>query len=532
MNERAQLHEYLGRACNVWDFQGSVLVAAGGEIVLSEGFGKADIEADRDNTPETKFLIGSITKSFTAIAILQLEEQQKLGVDDPITMHLPQYDFPGWPEITIHHLLSHTSGIPDCLSSPEFHSLIGREVSPEDLIELVSDRPIEFEPGARYRYSSTGFILLGMIIERLTDRSWDSCISEYICDQIGMNSTGVMYDYESRNDFAVGYNQQPNQMPVRSIAIHPSVGYSAGALASSVEDMFLFDQALYSSDLLSPTSLQKMFTPHTPEYGYGWIVMNLGGHRMVGHAGGAPGFSTVFQRWLDDSLCVAVFSNNVNSPVFGIAMNLAAIMLGKKYDMPTDRSSAMLSSEQLSEYEGVYRISPDKHRIISARGDRLISRREEGNPTSLIAEAVDTFYYAHDPTAMLTFTRDPDGRVVESIFRRAFFSQTEQRVEGTEADSILYGGERTVVHDSLLNLYVGQYEMETTQLVITVSLRDGILFSQAVDRPAVEMIPLSETEFALRGMAGRMIFETGSGNEIMRLTFIQPGLEMSGARID
>jgi CubicO group peptidase (beta-lactamase class C family) len=310
-------------------FSGAVLVARNGVPVFRRAFGLANREWGTPNTPDTKFRIGSITKQFTATGILQLVEAGKLSVDDPVSKYYPDAP-PAWNSITIRHLLTHTSGIPNFTGIPHFFEGQARlDRTPEEIIKLTKDKPLEFAPGSKYSYDNTGYVILGYIIERLSGERFADYVQHHIFDPLGMKSSGYDLSETITPKRAAGYSRDKDQY-INARFISMTEPYAAGALYSTVEDMLAWDQALYAAKILTPTSLQAMFTDYGHGYGFGWVIGTQYGHRRVLHAGGVNGFITRFDRYPEDKLTVLAFSNEDSAAAVEarIADSLAAIYLG------------------------------------------------------------------------------------------------------------------------------------------------------------------------------------------------------------
>lgn len=295
------------------DFTGSVLVAQDGEALLSKGFGLADREQNVPNTPQSRFRLGSVTKQFTAMAILILQQQGKLNVQDPICMYLD--DCPEiWQAITIHHLLTHTSGIVNFTSLANYRRLMATPVTPEQNMANFKDLLLEFPPGTRHSYSNSGYIVLGNIIESAAGMIYETFLQQAIFTPLGMQDTGVEHP---DSGVVVGYKRDSTTKPADFIDM--SVPYAAGALYSTVEDMLLWDQALYTEQLLPRSMLDLMFTKHVSMadenlgYGYGWVIMDGGERTVVQHGGGINGFRSLIVRYPEERVLVVILSNQENT---------------------------------------------------------------------------------------------------------------------------------------------------------------------------------------------------------------------------
>src|SRR6185369_11378886 len=220
-------------------FNGSVLVAEKGEIIYKKGFGLANMEWGISNQPATKFRLGSVTKQFTAMLILQLVSENKLKLDVPISTYLPDYPKKNGNIITIHHLLTHTSGIPDFTSFPNFREMMRDPYRPEEIVSLFADSVLEFTPGEKFQYSNSGYILLGYLIEKITGKSYEQVLQNKILTPLKMNNTG--YDHNSTviKNKASGYNKLGNTFQNANY-VDMSIPFSAGAIYSTVEDLYLW----------------------------------------------------------------------------------------------------------------------------------------------------------------------------------------------------------------------------------------------------------------------------------------------------
>jgi len=301
------------------DFSGTILVAQKGAILISRGYGLADRENEIPNTAQTKFEIGSISKSFSAMAIMILEERGLLNVEDPICQYLS--DCPdAWEPVTIHHLLNHTSGIRDYaeIFDKVFETGIMdvdpcKEFSKAEIISLFKDLPLKFAPGKHYRYTSSGYFLLGVIIEKVSGEDYDVFLKTNILRPLELIETGYAYTNANDVNHALGYftdGDQINNAPCWDV----SIKYAAGGLYSTVGDLYKWDQALYTDQLVSQETLDKMFTSHVrmgggKTYGYGWIISKPKGYRIIEHSGSLPGFLAQLARYPDDQVTIIILKN-------------------------------------------------------------------------------------------------------------------------------------------------------------------------------------------------------------------------------
>ena len=319
----AKADTYLSKLTKGSRFSGSVLMARNGKVLIRKGYGEADREKHLVNTAQTKFRIGSLTKQFTAMAILILQTQGKLNVHDRICTYLSNCPT-SWQAITIHQLLTHTSGIPDYTRFPDFQTTMGSPSSPAQTIARFKDKPLDFQPGQKFSYSNSGYVVLGAIIERASGATYEAFLRDNIFVPLQMVNSG--YDHNN-GELAVGYRDQTNIADF----IDMSIPYAAGGLYSTVEDLYRWDQALYTDKLIPKNLRDMMFTAFGGfGYGYGWGIGKEGDRPVASHVGGVQGFSSSIARYPNDKVVIIVLGNreDVNSGAIGV--QLAKMFFGEK----------------------------------------------------------------------------------------------------------------------------------------------------------------------------------------------------------
>jgi len=352
-NIENQINEYLELYTNLWAFSGSIAAIKNGNVIFKKAYGYANIEHKVKNTIESKYRIWSITKQFTAAAILILEERGLLKVEDSIKKH-----FPNWSElnseITIHHLLTHTSGIFNYSTidkSKENFQRVHHEKS--DLIKMFISRPLDFEPGTQWSYSNTGYYILGMLIEELSGFSYSQFLNKNIFLPLGMLNTGVDDDKKIVENKASGYYLNGNDL-IHCNHVNMNLILSSGGMYSTVEDLILWDQALSNNKLLSKKSIEKMNTQYKNNYGYGIFINMHGNKRVVQHSGSCEGFLSEIHRYIDNDFAVVVLSNYGFTAVNKICKDITAIAFKEKCEIPEKPPVFPLSSEILKSYLGLY----------------------------------------------------------------------------------------------------------------------------------------------------------------------------------
>jgi CubicO group peptidase (beta-lactamase class C family) len=306
---------YIARSVGVQSFRGAVLVGVDGKIAFEKAYGIANEEWNAPNTINTRFRIASLTKQFTAACILLLQERGRLSIQDPISRYLSGLPA-AWQGITIHQLLTHTSGIPNYTNSLLIAKLNRTGATPQELIAQVTDKPLDFKPGTQWSYSNTGYVLLGMIIEKASGQTYADFLKSNIFDPLGMANSGYDSATPVIKERASGYQIKDGRI-ANAGYIDMTIPYAAGGIYSTVKDMFRWSEALaLNGKLLSAESLKEMFTEY-PEavnqgqhYGYGVVISRQKfGKLLYYHGGGVEGFSSSIQRYPAERVCIIILSN-------------------------------------------------------------------------------------------------------------------------------------------------------------------------------------------------------------------------------
>jgi CubicO group peptidase (beta-lactamase class C family) len=396
-------------------FMGTVLVAQDGKVLLDKGYGFANLEWEIPNTPTTKFRLGSVTKQFTAASILLLEERGKLKVEDPVKKYMP--DAPAaWGKITIFHVLTHTSGIPSFTGFPDYQPTEAIPTTPEKLVARFRDKPLEFEPGTKWNYSNSGYVLLGYLIEKISGQKYSEFVQQNIFTPLGMKDSG--YDSNSAviAHRAAGYSRSPNG-PVNTGYIDMTIPFSAGALYSTTEDLLRWEQGLFGGKVLTAASLAKMTTPFKQDYAFGLGVSTSNGHKMIAHDGGIEGFNTSLAYYPDDKLVVAVLAN-LNGPFAGqIAANLAKVEHGEKVVLPGERKETTVSPEILKQYVGTYELAPTFSIAITLENGQLMTQATNQGKLPLFAES-ETMFFLKVVDAQVEFVKNEKGEVTHMVLHQ------------------------------------------------------------------------------------------------------------------
>jgi CubicO group peptidase (beta-lactamase class C family) len=405
------LDDYAQAEFKVKEFNGTVLVMQKGKAFYKKSFGLADREWNVPNTINTKFRIGSVTKQFAAACILLLEEQGKLSVDDKLSKYIP--DYPKGDSVTIHMLLNHTSGIKNYTSIPEFWPKAALPLSIDSMIALFKNKPFDFSPGTKWNYSNSGYFLLGVIVEKVSGKNFSNYLQENIIKKAGLNNTS-MDRLDSILSFrAKGYGKNRQGAWVHADYISMEGPYSAGAMVSTVEDLYQWTKALTGNRVLSAATVQKMTTPYMNNYGYGIGIDSLKTHKRISHNGGIPGFSSHLAYYPEDDVCVVAISNNQsNADRMGIA--LASVIFDLPVQKPYIPKEVKIDAVILDNYTGKYVVT-DPIELIK-KNNKLYRHREGAPDVELKPESTKRFFYADNSDRFIEFETDKTGKVIKAWF--------------------------------------------------------------------------------------------------------------------
>jgi len=333
-------------------FNGSVLVAEKGKVILKKGYGLANMEWNIPNTADTRFRLGSITKQFTSMLIMQLVEQGKIKLDAPLSTYLPDYRKDTGSKVTIHQLLNHTSGIPSYTGIPGFFANEVRDpYTPDEFIRKYCSGELEFEPGAKFKYNNSGYFILGAVIEHVTGKPYAVVLREKIFSPLGMDASGYDLHTPIITKRAAGYQKGLNGY-VNAPYLDMSIPYAAGSLYSTVEDLYIWDRALYTDKLLSPKMKAKLFTPYMKGYGYGWGIgtREIGSRKVntIGHGGGIHGFNTLITRYVDQQHLVVLLNNTGGTKLGEMTAQIANVLYGEPV-VPPKKPAARILMKAYSE---------------------------------------------------------------------------------------------------------------------------------------------------------------------------------------
>lgn len=508
----------------------AVLAARDGKIVFQKAYGFANLENRVPAKVDSKFRIGSITKQFTAAAILKLVEQGKIKLDDPLTKFIP--DFPKGDRVTIHHLLTHTSGIHSYTGKPEFMLTVRTFTKPDALIKSFKGDAYDFEPGQRWLYNNSGFFLLGHIVEKLSGKTLGEYFKATFFDPIGMKDTGIHHWSDILANESQGYSFAGDKLQKAENWDMSRAG-GAGALYSTVGDLYRWNEAVFNGKVLTEPSLKAAFTavlteqddkskPKEDGYGYGWALGKHRGLREISHGGGLNGFSSYLLRLPSEKFTVAVLINSLPTPpgydAGGIAHDIASFFLWEKMSVrPVFVAKTGVKSEALDAYVGRYDYGAAVMTV--TRKDNRLFAQLTGQPVYEIYPKSDREFFWKVVDAQLEFIKNDKGEVTKAIHH-----QNGQTINAARIPEI-----KTVkVDPKILATYVGKYKLGDAIATITVSADQ--IFAQLTGQPKFEIFAVNDAEFVFKIVHAKVRFVKDSAGKVAKIEVEQGGQKFEAPR--
>lgn len=532
-------------------FNGTVLVAENSKVIYKNGFGWANMEWKILNKPDTKFRLGSITKQFTSILIMQLVEEGKIKLDGKLSDYVPDYPKEAGEKVTVFHLLNHTSGIPSYTGLPKFFEEKSRDpYSPDEFIKTFWEMDFEFEPGSKYRYNNSGYFLLGVIIEKVTGKPYEKVLQEKILEPLGLKDSGYDHHETILERRAAAYEKSPGGY-VNAAYLDMSLPYAAGSLYSTVEDLYKWDQVLYTDKLISNQSKKKMFTPFLNNYAFGWTVRKIkvadgiDSISVIAHGGGINGFNTLITRLVDDKHLIVLLNNTGGTNLGEMSNNITNILYNQPFDLPKMPLSKVLSDAK-SESELVnsineYKKSKEKfavnEREINNLGYQMLESGKLEEAIHIFKFNVDTYPKSantYDSLGEAYLTKGEKEKAIQ-LYKKAL--EVNPRLEsaknmlkklGEKVDANL--GKEIKVPKEILQNYIGEYEIQPG-FILTVTLEGEQLMSQATGQAKVAIYPMSKIRFFLKVVDAQIEFNVNEKGAPESLTLFQGGREIKAPKI-
>ncbi len=514
------------------DEPGVVLrVQQNGKVILEKAYGMADMELGVKMLPDHILRLGSITKQFTAVAMLMLVQEGKVNLSDDLTKYLPDYPTDG-RKITVTQLLNHTSGIKSYTDMEDFSKIWRNDMTLTELIDHFKNEPFDFEPGEKWQYNNSAYILAGAVIEKASGMSYADFIEKRIFQPLGM--TDSYYDVTDRviPRRIRGYGRGEKEGTFSNAPyLSMTLPYAAGSLMSTVADLGKWDEALYTEKLVKKDLLKLAWTPtklnngDMTHYGFGWAMNKVDGHEFIYHSGGIHGFVTNGIRVPDAHLYVVALSNNNTNGPADMTYKIAQTVLGIANEQ---LKPLEMTPKQLADYVGVYEMDkPDNWRHITLEGNQLYSQRAGSERFKVFAYGKDRFYFEDYPTR-LVFERNKAGKVTTLKPVQPMPFGTDEVYTRTDKDKPTE--KATVsVPQSLLDSYTGIYNL-FPNFDLAVSTREGRLFAQATGQPEFELFAEAERRFFLKVVDAQVDFMPAVDGVVKELVLHQGGQDMTGTR--
>jgi CubicO group peptidase (beta-lactamase class C family) len=500
-----------------------VLISKSGKPVYKKAFGMADLENNVPMRTENVFEIGSITKQFTAVAILMLMEQGKLSLEDPVTKFIESYPMNDHM-ITIHHLLTHTSGIKSYTGMERWTKLWRNDMTPSDMIDLFKNEPMEFAPGEKWNYNNSGYFLLGYIIEKASGMSYPEYLQKNIFTPLDLKNT--YYGSKSRviANRAQGYQREGTAF-VNAEYLSLTQPYAAGSIMSTVEDLLIWNNAVQSNKIVKKETIQKAFTNYKLKngkplnYGYGWGLNEINGSPTIEHSGGIFGYSTNAIYLPKEDVFVVAYSNCDCNPPGDVSTRIAALAVGKPFADPS--AKIKLDEAYAKSLTGVYEFEDGAIRIITYENGQLYSQRPGSTKYKIFPQDKVTFTFEAG-ISMLQFVFD------KNVMKEVLFKNRIDVEKGVKTNKPIPVREEASVGAEALKKYVGVYELAPS-FSITITLEEGHLMAQATGQNKFEIFAESETKFFYKVVDAQIEFVSANG-AVDSMILYQGGQKIPGKK--
>jgi CubicO group peptidase (beta-lactamase class C family) len=508
----------------------AILVARDGKILYSHGFGMADLAHDVAITPTTKFRIGSITKQFAAAAILKLQEDGKLNVNDKLSKFFP--DFPRGDEVTIRHLLNHTSGIKSFTSKPDFMEKVTASATNDEMINSFKKDKFDFDPGTNMAYNNSGYFLLGAIIEKVSGKSFNDYLHDTFFKPLGMHDTGVHTSTAVLKHEATGYDYAGGK-PTKAIDWDMSRAGAAGALYSTVEDLMRWNEGIFSGKVLSEDSLKAAFTPLKLDsgeepmlpYGYGWVINDYRGLKTISHGGGLQGWSAFLIRYVDQDTTVAVLHNAMPgvpdlSPTEVAELAADMFLWEKMKPRPKYEVDESADPATFAAYVGRYDFMGAVMDV--ALDEKQLTAQLTGQPRHPIYPMGDDRFFWKVVDAQIEFLKDDEGHVTSARHKQGGMNFVVKRIAEEK---------EVKVDEAMLDRYVGKYEYPGLG-VLTVRKEKDKLMAQMTGQPAFEIFSKGENKFFWKIIAAEIEFVADKDGKVEKAIHKQSGATIEAKKIE
>jgi CubicO group peptidase (beta-lactamase class C family) len=413
-----KLDEYLVSANKFYRFNGSVLIAEKGKIIIRKSYGYKNVATQSLNDSNSIFQIGSITKQFTSAVILKLQEEGKLSVQDKLTKYFPEFKYAD--KIMLENLLTHTSGIYNYTNDIDDNdsAIVCNPINKQLVLDLMFKHALDFKPGTKFSYDNSGYYLPGLIIEKVTGKSYEQNVRDIIFTPLQM--TQSLFDFRDSKDtnIAIGYKKLNEKEQMIAQRWDSTVTFAAGAIFSTTGDMYKWAKAIANKEILSADSWKAILTPHLGNYGYGWWIDTLFGKKYVMNSERLPGFMAWLSYYPDEDATIILLNNEgwYDEGLTNINANLSAILFNKPYELMREHTGIKLSNDILNKYIGRYDFDKKHHAYVTLEhGSLQIEAPQGGLPKSPLFAEDSTNFYLKIIDARIEFVKDASGNITELI---------------------------------------------------------------------------------------------------------------------
>jgi CubicO group peptidase (beta-lactamase class C family) len=508
----------------------SILVSEDGNVLFKKAYGYANMLDDLMANPQTTFRIGSITKQFTSTAILKLVEEGKLKLDDPLQRFIP--DFPKGDVVTIHHLLTHISGIHSFTNDIKFLDRVKDPIIWADLIGEIKESPYDFEPGELWSYNNSGYFILGYLVEEVSGTSFEGYLKREIFEPLGMLNTGVYDNSVNYMDEAIGYSWENQEI---ALALDWDMTWAGGAgnMYSTVEDLNKWNEALFSGKVLGKDMMLEAMTPvklnngeeataFGSTYGYGWAFSEYRDQKVIGHSGGLHGFSTNLLRFPELDATICVLTNAMPARYIdpsAMSFELADLFFMDELAVQSSFSeNVVVNKDVFSDYIGHYEYPGGGIFTVSIEGEELFGAFP-GNPRIKLFPQKEQIFYLKDINATLTFFRDSNGQTTHLEHQQSGQTIRAKKVEIEVPVEI----DKSVYED-----FVGTYNLGFASMEITTD--DDHLFAQVEGQPKLEIFPRASEVYFFKAVIASITFKRDENGNVIELLLDQAGMKMTGKK--
>jgi CubicO group peptidase (beta-lactamase class C family) len=509
----------------------ALLISKDGEVVFQKGYGMANLEKGEEINTKTLFRIGSITKQFTSTAVLKMIEKGRAGLHDPIKKYFP--DFPKADEVTIYHLMTHTSGIHSYTNEIDFDERAEEYIAPEKLYEEITNYEYDFEPGTSWSYSNSGYFLLGLIAEKLYGTDLNTILQRNFFSTLGMSSTAI---YDNANPpghpEATGYSWIDGAYE-KAMNWDMSWANGAGALYSTLGDLMLWNEGLFSGKVLQTSWLDSAHTSAVLSngelaeafgsgYGLGWVNSDFRGQKMIHHSGGLHGWNSNLLYLPDEKITAVALSNTLPAKQISSEMTtqiLTEIFFPEIFEEQSSFAALEIDPEKLKDYEGSYEYPGGAVMIVRADGKQLFAKLT-GQPEHELFYAGEEEFFWKVVEAHIVFDRSDEGEITGGTHHQGGGSFAVSKIEEQESIQL---------DKAILERYAGSYKLMGQD--VEISVREDHLYLQMAGQPGLALYPKSELEFFMKEAMVEAEFVLADDGSVELMKVNQSGMSFDATRV-